>query len=419
MELSTYFLNGLYTRSIYQITIANDYIRNASDDELSSKGITADSLAMIQAYRNEARFIRAYQYWVLMDLFGNPPFVDESSAIGSTAPPQIKRADLYNYVVSELLDIESSLVPARQNEYGRADQGACDALLARIYLNAQVYTGTSKYDSAIIYAQKVIDGGYSLKSNYAQLFMADNNLNNPEVILAINYDGVYTQNYGGTTYLINAAVSGAMDPASFGIPNGGWGGNRSRSPLPESFSDYSGNTDKRAMFYIADGSTTEISDMATFTQGLAVTKFTNKTSSGETATSIGGTYCSTDFPLFRLAEMYLIYAEATLRGASNGSLTTAISYINLLRERAYGNTSGNINNISLTGILSERMKELYWEGFRRTDLIRYGMYSGNAYVWPWKGGVAAGQSIESYRDLFPLPNTDVIANSNLVQNTGY
>lgn len=410
-------LQGLYTRSIYQITVANDYIKNASDAALTSKNITGDSAKLVATYRNEARFLRAYQYWVLMDLFGNPPFVDENSPIGSTAPPQIKRSDLYNYVVTELLAIESGMVAARQNEYGRADQGACDALLARIYLNAETYTGTAKYDSAVIYSQKVINDGYSLKSNYAQLFMGDNDQNNPEVILPINYDGTNTQNYGGTTFIINADVNAAMIPANFGIPNGGWGGNRSRATLFNAFADTA--ADGRAMFWNSSTATPVISDMSVFTQGMAITKFTNLTSKDSTPASIGGTYCSTDFPLFRLAEMYLIYAEATLRGGSGGSNAMALNYVNLLRQRAYGNANGNITTLTLNGLLTERMKELYWEGFRRTDLIRYGMYTGSSYVWPWKGGVAGGQSIESFRNLFPIPNTDIIANTNLKQNTGY
>lgn len=411
---SNIFLNGLYTRSIYQITIANDFIRHSEDAVLASKGITGDSATLIKTYSDEAKFVRAYQYWVLMDLFGNPPFIDENSAIGTTAPQQIKRADLFSYVVGQLRDVESGMVTARQNEYGRADQGACDALLARIYLNSEIYTGQKHYDSAAYYANKVINDGYTLKDNYAQLFMGDNDKNNNEAIWTINYDGLNTRNFGGTTYLINAAVNGAMTPANFGIPNGGWGGNRSRSPLPNIFTNAN---DKRSMFWTSSTSTTEIKDMSQFTQGYAVSKFTNMESTGVAAPSTDGSFCSTDFPVFRLAEMYLIEAEATLR--NGGSASIAAGFINKLRERAYGDASGDVTTVSLDDILNERMRELYWEGSRRTDLIRYGKYTGSSYLWPWKGGVAAGQAIESYRSIFPLPNTDVIANSNLTQNPGY
>jgi hypothetical protein len=130
-------------------------------------------------------------------------------------------------------------------------------------------------------------------------------------------------------------------------------------------------------------------------------------------------YATTDFPLFRLAEMYLVYAEAVKRGGSGGDDATALRYINMLRTRAYGNTSGNVSALSLNDILDERGRELYWEAFRRSDLIRYGRFTSDAYVWPWKGGTKAGKGVEAFRALYPLPSADIIANPNLEQNTGY
>lgn len=406
-------LMGLYSRCVYSATVCNSYINQASDDELSKRGITGKDAVDITHYRAEARFIRAYDYWVLMDLFGNPPFVTEKDPIGSFLPPQIKRADLFNYIESELLSVDSSLIAPHQNEYGRADQAAAWALLARMYLNAEVYTGKPRYTDAITYAKKVIDAGYSLMPKYQNLFLADNNLNNPEIILSLNYDGNKTQNYGGTTFLVNSAISVAMDPAQYGVPGGGWGGNRSTSVLPALFD----NGDQRALFY---GSQSKIDNVADFTQGLAVVKFKNITSTGATPAG-ASTYCSTDFPLFRLGEQYLIYAEAVLRGGQGGDKTTALGYINKLRERAFGNTSGNITSDGLTlpFILDERGRELYWECFRRTDLIRYGQFSGSNYVWPWKGGVATGVGVASYFNLYPIPASDLLANPNLTQNSGY
>jgi hypothetical protein len=414
-------LNGLYNRSIYQITVASAFIKESSDDKLAARGITGADAENVRHFRAEARFLRAYQYWVLMDLFGNPPFIDENSPIGdkSFLPARISRDKLFAYIESELKAIEGSLVVPRQNEYGRADQAAAWALLARMYLNAEVYlgAGNAKYTEAITYANKVIGGGFALMPNYQKLFLADNNVGNTETILSVNYDGVKTQNYGGTTYIINAAINADMNPASFGVPSGGWGGNRSTRNLPELFSDRSGNTDKRAMFY---GSNLDITNVFEFTQGLAVTKFKNLLSDGTAAPSSGGTYASTDFPLFRLAEIYLIYAEATLRGGQGGNAGTALSYVNLLRTRAYnGNASGNLSAINLNTILDERGRELYWEGLRRTDLIRYGLFTSSTYVWPWKGGVRDGKGVEAYRALFPIPSSDINNNPNLTQNTGY
>ncbi|RYD94535.1 MAG: RagB/SusD family nutrient uptake outer membrane protein, partial [Sphingobacteriales bacterium] len=323
---------------------------------------------------------------------------------------------LYTYVESELKAVEGLLKDPKTNEYGRADKACAWALLARLYLNAQIYTGAEKYTDAITYANKVIGAGYTLHSQYKNLFLSDNDTGNPETIFAISYDGVKTQNYGGATYLINAAVSGDMTPANFGVPQGGWGGNRTRQNLPNVFADASGATDKRAMFF---GDKRNVDDITVFKDGLAVTKFKNIDQNGATAPSIGGVYASMDIPLFRLGEIYLIYAEAVLRGGGGGSIPTALSYFNALRTRAYGNTSGNVGGISVNDILDERSRELYWEGHRRTDLVRFGKYTDGSYLWPFKGGTKAGRAVESYRNIFPLPSSDVIANPNLIQNTGY
>lgn len=413
---SNTMLTGLYNRIFYQITMANVFIRESSDDRLSERGITGADADNIRKYQAEARFLRAYQYWVAMDLFGNPPFVTEKDPIGKYIPPQISRAELFKYVESELLAIEPLMVAARQNEYGRADQAAVQALLARLYLNAQVYTGTARYKDAATYASKVIGSGYVLENNYKDLFLADNNVDNTETILSVNYDGINSQNFGGTTFLVNAAINADMNPASFGVSSGGWGGIRSTKELPLLFQDYSGATDKRAMFF---GSKIEIDDPLAFAEGLKVTKFKNVTSKGVAAPSVNNVFVSTDFPLIRLAEMYLIYAEAVARDAANGNMGTAIGYVNTLRERAYGNNSGNVTSISPDFILDERGRELYWEAFRRTDLIRFGKFTSSTYLWPWKGGVKGGRGVSDIYRLFPLPATDLIANRNLKQNTGY
>lgn len=413
---SNVILLGLYTRSIYQITVCNDFLKNSTDAALASKKFSDADVTNIKYYRAEARFLRAFQYWVLMDEFANPPFITDSMQIGSI-PKQISRKDLFNYIESELLSCSKDMAAPKTNQYGRADQAAAWALLARLYLNAEVYTGTARYTDAITYSEKVINSGYSLNPSYRNLFLADNDVNNPEVILAIQYDGINTQNYGGTTYIINAAISSAMNPASYGIPSGGWGGNRATTELGNLFPTQDTTVDKRAIF---SSSNQKIVNALDFNQGIHVLKFQNITSTGQTPPG-GGTFCSTDFPLFRLAEQYLIYAEAVLRGGTGGDKTTALNYINLLRTRAYGNTSGNItaDDLTLPFILDERGRELYWEGFRRTDLIRYGQFTGSNYLWPWKGGVANGTGVSENYKIYPIPLSDIQANPNLVQNPGY
>jgi len=413
---SNVLINALYGRSLYQITVCNEFIRESSDDKIAARGFKDADATTIKQFRAEARFLRAYQYWVLMDLFGNPPFVTEADPIGKYIPKQIKRADLFTCVESELKAIDGELVSARHNEYARADQGAAWALLARLYLNAKVYTGTDHNTDAITYASKVIGAGYTLKTSYKTLFMSDNNQNNPEVILPIAYDAINSQNYGGTTFLVcSAHATTPTDNQAFAIPGGGWLGNRSTKNLPLAFGDYSGNSDKRALFGPGN---LEVNDVLIFNDGLGVYKFNNKTSGGATPPSPNGVLCSIDFPLFRLAEMYLVYAEATVRGGA-GNMGTALQYINALRARGYENNSGNVTTLSLQDVLNERQRELYWEGFRRTDLIRFGMFTGGTYLWPWKGGVRDGRSVDAHFNLFPLPAAETIANPNLVQNPNY
>jgi hypothetical protein len=413
-------IDGLYYRAFFQITLCNDFIRQSTDALLASRGITGANADTIRQYRAEARFLRAFQYWILMDEYANPPFVDENSPIATAIPKQIQRTDLYNYIVSELKAIDGDLVPARQNLFGRADQAAEWALLARVYLNAQVYTGTADYTDAITYCNKIISAGYSLVPQYPWLVLADDNLNTDEFIFTINYDGIYTQTYGGTTYLVHGP---AAIPGSVSGCNGTWGGLRCTQDFVNLFPDYSGATDQRAQFW-QTGQTLDMTALYTGTDGFSTYKYRNVTRTGGTAPDddVAGNFASIDFPLFRLGEIYLIYAEAVLRGGAGGDAGTALNYINLLRTRAWGgSTAGNITAADLTTnfILDERGRELYYECFRRTDLIRFGEFTTSAYLWAWKGGVLGGTAVADKYNIYPLPSTDLSANPNLIQNPGY
>lgn len=414
------FTSGLYYRSLFQITVANEFIRESSDKELSSRGFSSTDADIIRTFKTEARFIRAFQYWVLMDAFGNPPFVDENTPIGKYTPVQKSRQEIFDYVESELLALKDILIDPRQNEYGRADKGACWALLARLYLNAEVYTGTARFTDALQYAEKVItEGGYTPMQNYQDLFLANNNENNNEVILSINYDGKRTQNYGGLTYVINASfvttrddVPGINFQEYYGMGGlSGWSGNRARMQFTERFE----GTDKRALFF---GENPSVDNIQVFTDGLGVAKFRNVTSTGAYGSNFNEGFCDTDFPLFRLSEMYLVYAEAHLRGGG-GTAAKAETYVNILRQRAFGNTSHNLSKLTLQDILDERSRELYWECHRRTDLVRYGQYTSGTNLWQWKGGIKGGQGVDNKFNIFPIPQSDLVANPNLKQNTGY
>lgn len=412
------FVKAMYYRIFYQITLCNEFIRETSDDKLSGRGITGADADAARLYRAEARFMRALSYFHALDLYGNIPFVTENDPVGTFYPPQKSRADVFDFIESELTDLETQLAEPKQNEYARADKAADWALLAKLYLNAEVYIGEAKYTECITYCNKVINAGYSLSSEYQNLFLADNNTS-PEIIFPIAFDGVNTKTWGGTTFLVHAPVGGSMDAADFGI-NGGWSGLRATKNLVNLFPGTNGTPDMRGNFW-TDGQTLEITDVGSFTNGYPLIKFKNVTSNGAKGSDPTETFPDTDFPLFRLADIYLMYAEAVLRGGTAGDAATALGYINALRQRAYGNTSGNISSgqLTLDFILDERARELAWEGYRRTDLIRFGKFTSGSYVWPWKGGIAGGQGVADYRNLFPLPATDLTANPNLSQNPGY
>lgn len=407
---SDVFISAMYYRIFYQIAACNEYIRETSPAKLDERGVSGDARTKVQNYRNEARWLRALSYWHAMDLFGNVPFVTEDDQVGYFFPEQINRADLFTYIENELLDLENLLIDAGQNEYGRADKGAAWTLLAKLYLNAEVYTGQPRYSDCITYCNKVINAGYTLADDYEHLFLADND-HLQEVIFSINFDGIRTQTYGGTTFIVHASIGGDMTPLNYGVADG-WGGLRTTPEFVGLFPDVSGDDDNRAMFF-SDGQSLEINDRSLFTDGYAITKFKNITSSGAAGSRTD--FVDTDFPMFRLADIYLMYAEAHLRGGG-GDLNTAIGYVNDLRERAGANT---VNNIDLDFILDERGRELYWECHRRTDLIRYGYFTGSGYLWEWKGGVKQGIATDSKYRLFPIPASDISANPNLTQNSGY
>ena len=248
--------------------------------------------------------------------------------------------------------------------------------------------------------------------------MADNHTS-PEIIFPIAFDGQRTKTWGGMTFLVHAAIGGDMKASEFGV-NGGWGGLRTTKNIVNLFPNSAGTTDKRANFY-SQGQLLEVDNITQFTHGYPITKYKNITSTGQAGSDPVGDHPDNDFPMFRLADAYLNYAEAVLRDCAGGDAATALNYIKLLRQWAYGNNLGNIasNQLTLNFILDERVRELNWEGHRRQDLIRFGLVTSDTYLWPWKGGMKEGKGVENFRVLFPLPASDISANRNLTQNTGY
>jgi hypothetical protein len=407
------FPQSMYYRVMFQVTLANEFLRQTTDAALASRGVSSTLKATIQTYRAEARFLRALSYWHGLDLFGDIPLVTETDAIG-VAPAQSTRAAIYAYVVSELTAIQSQLPAPGPDSYGRATGPAASMLLAEVYLNANVYTGTPAYSQALSAAQAVISSGaYSLDPNFRHMFQADNNTS-PEIIFAITQDGLRTQTYGGVNFIIHASCGNSMNPSTYGV-DGCWYGNRLK---PQAYLRYDAANDHRASFIYTSGQTLAVGSISDFGTGYPAPKFENVTSTGQPGSNPG--FVDTDFPMFRLGEAYLIYAEAQLRGGG-GDAGTALTYVNALRQRAYGNTSGNITAAQLTlpFILDERGRELLWEAHRRTDLVRYGLFTGGTYLWSWKGGAALGTATDAHLNVYPIPATELVANPKLKQNTGY
>ncbi|SET12596.1 RagB/SusD family nutrient uptake outer membrane protein [Hymenobacter actinosclerus] len=425
---------GLYSRIFYEVSICNEFLRESTDDKLG-KRLSADEAATVRKYRAEARFLRAVAYMHAMDLYGNGPFVTESDPVGFFQPPYYTRSQYFTFVEKELMELgeDANFADARTNEYGRVDKAAAWGMLARLYLNAQVYTGTARYNDAAIQAKRVIDAGYKLTeaapgkvaSAYGSVFLGDNNTSaaRNEVIWPVVFDVNTTQSYGGTTFLVNGSTgSSAAWQRKVGQTTG-WQGLRTTSAFFKLFPDTA--LDRRGRFW-TEGQTLQINDLGQFNQGLGVLKFRNVNSKGD---ALGGSqnFSSVDFPMIRVAEMMLIYAEAVTRGGA-GDANLALGYVNQIRRRAFGlptSTPSAVADVTSqvlkepTFLLDERGRELHWEGHRRTDLIRYGRFTTNAYLWPWKGGVASGRAVEDFRRLYPIPAADLAVNQNLKQNEGY
>ena len=398
------FFGYMYNRIFFQIAQANNVLL-----EIEKINVPEE-----ETFIAEARFIRALSYYHAMDLFGEVPIVTEADGIGGAAKAQSTRAEVFNFVEEELLAIENTIPD--DLGYGRVNKATIQMVLAKIYLNAEVYTGSERYSDALTYSKKVIDdNNFSIDDDYQSIFQADN-FTSEEIIFPLVADKSNIQSFGNATYLINGSYSSDTMPLTdFGAEQG-WTGHRCTKAIYGLFGDLETTDDSRAIFW-TEGHEFEMEDYRKWTDGYPTTKFRNTRADGvENLTN----FTDTDFPMFRLADAYLMYTEAQLR-SSEGSQQLAVDLINELRERAFGDDSNNITaaDLTLDFIIDERARELYYEAHRRQDLIRFKRFTGGTYNWPWKGGVASGTSIPSHYNLFPKPLEAIQANPNLKQNRGY
>lgn len=421
------FALGLYYRLYFDITLCNSYINDIGKDP--------QRLA-------EARFIRAYNYASVLDIFGAGPFCTKVSSDNAV---YYNRQQLFDYVESELLDIEDKMADPGRNTYGRADKVAVWLLLSRLYLNAEVYTGHERNGDAMIYANKVLNNGYyhlnfdgatnpitgEKYSAYQMLFLADNNSNGAqyEAILPVLQDGITTRTDGGTQLLIQASYDNKNDNMETDVPSGtnrSWGKclqikgklvdqffKGAKAPETGSIATMTAAAnDDRALFY-SKGYKQYITEVDQLDNGFASVKFRNVRSDGARTSAID--YVDTDLPLMRMAEAYLTYAEASVR--KFGPNSDADSKLRVLRDRAH---AASLNNATLDDICAEWAREFWFEGRRRMDLIRFNKFAGQSdYKWEFMGGEAKGTSFPSFRKVFAIPQADLSNNPNLKQNNGY
>lgn len=411
---SDVFVMGMFARIFFQIQLCNEFIRKASASNYANS-------ANMKQWIAEARALRALSYWHGIDMFGSLPFATEENSVGSVGPDPKSRADLYAWLVDEIKDFTPSLITKMDaSTYGRCDQQMAKMLLAKLYLNAEVYTDgkVSAWKECADVCKEIIAAHPTLHANWRDLFGADNCNCLDEIIFIAQSDPKSMKSYGNTTFLVKAVIPSGNDKmcAAMGVGDG-WGGLTVR---PE-FVDLFEQSDLRYTFhdcsaYVTDANeihAKEMTDDSAFPKsGLCATKWTNLKMDGSTPAD--NSFPETDGVIFRSADAYLMLAECALHdgvGKAEG-----LAAMDAVRARA------GMGSIALTeeNVLAERGRELYWESHRRSDLVRFGKYAGpDQMIWSYKGGVPEGQAIDAKYNLFPIPANEINSNSKLVQNPGY
>lgn len=436
-------IEGTYARLYAHIAVCNQFINSIPED--------ADEATLVM--RDEVRALRAMSYYWVLDIFGNGTFTLDSPD-GATAPGQATRQELYNWLEGELIYLSDNSHLMATPYYGRVGRDGAEALLARLYLNAGIYSGTPQWENCVTRCQNVIKrhqgGGFygsGLANNYLSLFCADNKQYMPgggndaenEILWGIAFDSERTQSYGGTTFLIASQVNGTYETGrSIGL-GAEWGCLKAIEQLTWRFTnddfenDYA--NDPRFNHWIY-GEQTFGGDTYDFTienakfgdwlSGATVIKWTNlKMVNGDvdwnrTLSYDYPDFASTDFALIRLADLYLMVAECQVRGAQNVTATEAANYLGYVHQRA-GQSQVTTAQLTLENILNERSRELYWELTRRSDMIRFGVFAGGSQqeIWAWKGDVYEGTGIGERYNLMPIPTNIIAAQPYFKQNPGW
>ena len=390
-----------YYRIFYTIALANEFIRNAPEDR--------EDLGTMRA---EARFLRALAYSHALDLFRVVPFVDENSPIGSYLPPKYEAQQIFDYIVSELNEV-ATLLP-QHPEYPRAGAAAAYGILARVLLNAEAYGCGMHYDECVTACKAIIDMGYdTLEPKFTRLFGADNHKCTGEILFSFAVDNENSVSWGASTYIV-CSQSHSSFGDKLGVGTQSWGIMRPRSQVPALFDGM--EADGRNLFYTIDREA-KIYDLSDDSQGFWYMKWNNLTDEGRSPQKTTDGVC-TDLPIIRLADVYLMMAECQLRGATSITQAEALAAVNKVRERAYGNSAGNIaaGQFTLDFMIQERGREFQIEMLRRTDLVRFDLFTTGKYLWDFKGGMPDGTAVDAKFNVYPIPYAEQTANPNMKQN---
>ena len=430
-----------YSRLYTEIALCNEFLRTVEGGKFY---LTEDLLPLAEEYKRQVKVVRGLAYFYAIDMFGNAGYSDETMAAG-VAPAQLTRTELYNKVVTDLEAVSAAWGESyAEPSYGYVGKEACDALLVKFYLNAEVFTGTPAYDKCWTLAQKIINhhkgAGFQnsgLANSYRAVFGANNDeymsqgTRVNEIIWGIPQDGDNLQNYGGTTFYIAAGSSTStpglnMTNATTGL-NASWTCMNARQQFSEKFGwDANGvSSDDRAALWMTskDGAKITNASITDFSEGYVPVKYTNYAYDDNgvideaNCPPASNAFADADWCVIRLAEIYLSAAEAYVLGGA-GNASDALQYVNYVRERAKV-AAWNIADLSADNLLDERARELYGENCRRTDLVRHDKYAGGKYNWNWKNNVGnGGAETPKHMNLFPIPST-VISFQQYQQNPGY
>lgn len=387
----------------------------------------------------EMRTLRAITYFMMMDSFGNIPV---TTTFGDPALPKTQnRAAVFAFIEKEVLESLPRLSETMGiSTYGRPTKFAAYALLAKLYLNAEVYTGTPRYNDAVTMCDNIIKSGkFTLAPDYFAMFKPDNGPSTPEFIFAIPYDAQQAKNETFTWSGLHYALS-----AKYGLS---WRISGPTSTIPEYYANFNDPTDVRNASWLtgkqydfsgnpvtiattksgldanykgSDGSA-PITWQLEFSPNIVLVNTANFDAGSDVLSSAKGIRNikyypdvnttdrnqGNDVPVFRYADVTLMKAEAILRGANATNGQTALSLVNDLRLKRQ---AAPFTAVSLDDMLSERAREMNWEGWRRNDLIRFGKFEGK---WGFK------TNSDVNRRLFPIPSGERILNPGLTQNPGY